>query len=699
MLINLKTQVDNKLFIHPIRYCLCQVKPDGLVDNIASINNQPLEEDKLLCMLKKVPEEGDLKNNLKKIEGLPPKEYIHHPNFKAYLNEKYRDTIIALLENFIVVVATSTEELTPSKLKPYKIKLKANAKPFKQRYYRLSKFKSDILKNEIIKLIHKQLIEPFCSEWSSPIVLVPKPNGKWRLCIDYRGVNDRTEKDAYPIPNIDEIFDCLNGAVVFTTMDLYSGYHQIKMEEDSIEMTTFTTRFGNYQFKVMPFGLTGAPATFQREMNRILFPLIGNCVFNFIDDILIFSKSIEEHIEHIKQVLEIFKENDLKINIEKCHFMQTEVDVLGHRVTTEGLKPIDSKVEAIKNWKAPSDVHDLRSFLGSVGYYRDFIPNYAQITAPICKLPRKGVTYEWNEQHQERFNLLKEKLINAPILKYPDFEKEFIIRTDASYEGIGGVLLQKDENDVEHPVHFVSRSLTKAEKNYGITDLEGTALYYCITKLKPYIMGSPFITIVYTDHKPLLGLFKNKEPNNARQTRWCLTASMLKVDIRYEQGKKNVVADALSRMKNLEEKKVLATKISNNEENDLLSKVIKEFINEKFTKIDGVEYFIDGNNYRKLVTETDEKLKLIFEAHKIGHDGYYKTYQRLRKSYYWNDMVNDIKRVTSKCAKCQLNRPQPYPEPTENLPTQVEGPFTHLGLDIIGLLKPIINNYQYILVE
>jgi len=174
---------------------------------------------------------------------------------------------------------------------------------------------------------------------------------------------------------------------------------------------------------------------------------------------------------------------------------------------------------------------------------------------------------------------------------------------------------------------------------------------------------------------------------------------MLKVDIRYEQGKKNVVAGALSRMKNLEEKKVLATKIGNDKENDLLSKVIKEFINEKFTKIDGVEYFIDGNNYRKLVTETDEKLKLIFEAHKIGHDGYYKTYQRLRKSYYWNDMVNDIKRVTSKCAKCQLNRPQPYPEPTENLPTQVEGPFTHLGLDIIGLLKPIINNYQYILVE
>jgi len=231
MLINLKTQVDNKLFIHPVKYSLCQVKPDGLVDTIAPINNTSLDEEQVLCMIKKVPEEMDTKNSLKEIEDLPPKEYIHHPNFKATLNVKYCDTIIALLENFIVVIATSTEELTPSKLQPHRIKLKPNVKPFKQRYYRLSKFKSDILKQELAKLIHKRLIEPSYSEWSSPIVLVPKPNGKWRLCIDYRGVNDRTEKDGYPVLNVDEVFDCLSGAVIFTTMDLYAGYHQIKWKK------------------------------------------------------------------------------------------------------------------------------------------------------------------------------------------------------------------------------------------------------------------------------------------------------------------------------------------------------------------------------------------------------------------------------------------------------------------------------------
>jgi len=707
MLINLKTIVDNRLFINPLNNCLCKYNMDGTISSITPINNSAIDE-KYICSVNKLLEDNSKEKyaggELKKLEGLPPMEYIHNTIFMNTLNEKYRTDIIHLLEDNIEIVATSSEELTPSLLSPHKINLKAGTKPIKQRAYRLTKLKTDILKEELTKLINKKLIEPSNSEWSSPIVLVPKPNGKWRMCVDYRKVNDSTIKDSYSIPYIDEIFDSLNGATIFTTIDLYSGYHQILMEEESIGITTFTTKFGNYQFKVMPFGLTNAPATFQREMNRILFPLIGKCVYNFIDDILIYSKTVEEHLQHIQQVLSILKENRLKLNIEKCHFMKTEVNVLGHRLTTKGLKPLDSKIEVIRDWKPPQDIHELRSFLGAVGYYRNFIDKYSQITACLCKLLRKGVKYVWTSEHQKSFEVLKEKLINAPILSFPQFDKEFIIRTDASYDGIGGVLLQKDnETGKEHPIHFISRSLTRAEKHYGITDLEGAALYYCITKLKPYIDGNPIPTIVYTDHKPLLGLFKNKEPHNARQTRWCLTASMLGVDIRYETGKKNVLADALSRMKNNKENVVLATKIINhditNDENEaLLSKVIHDFINEKFTTIDGIDYFIDGNNYRKLVTDLNERIKLILEAHNIGHDGYYKTYQRLRKSYYWNDMVNDVKRVVSKCEKCQLNRPQPYPEPTENLPTKVEGPFVHLGLDIIGPLVKTRSNNQYIIV-
>ena len=700
VLINLKTQIDHQLFIHPILYSLCQFTPTGLINVITPINNDIEEEEKLVCVVRAINSNSELeKKNLEKLEGLPPIEYIHHEKFKNTLNKNYVDEIILLLEDNIEIIATSTEELTPSKLSPHKIKLKARVRPTKQRFYRLTKLKSDILKEELTKLIEKKLIEPSYSEWSSPVVLVPKPNGKWRLCIDYRKVNDVTEKDSYSLPNIDEIFDSLDGAKIFTTLDLYSGYHQILMDEESVEITSFTTKFGNYQFKVMPFGLTGAPATFQREMNKILFPLIGKCVYNFIDDILIYSRTIEEHLEHIKEVLKIFKKYHLKINIEKCKFMQTEVEVLGHKLTTEGLSPMDSKVEAIRNWKSPTNVHELRSFLGAVGYYRNFVNKYSQISAPLCKLLKKGEKYIWNKEQEESFKSLKEGLINAPILKFPQFDKEFIIRTDASYDGIGGVLLQKDEETkIEHPVHYISRTLTKSEKNYGITDLKGAALYYCLTKLKPYIIGNPIKTIIYTDHKPSIGLFKNKEPHNARQTRWCLTASMLGVEIWYESGKKNVVADALSRMKNESNKVVLATNINSEIDETLLSKVIKEFLEEKFTVIDGVEYFIDGNNYRKLITNTEEKLKLIFAAHNVGHEGYYKTYQRLKRCYYWNNMISDVKRVVSKCEKCQLNRPQPYPNPTEGIPTQVEGPFVHMGLDIIGPLVQTRNKNQYLIV-
>jgi len=282
----------------------------------------------------KILEDEDTTNELKKLEGLSPKECIHDEKFLASLCKDYRDVIVKLLEENLDIIATSSEELTPSDLAPHKINFKAKAKPVKQRCYRVTKFKSDIIKEELIILIKKKLVVPSYSEWSSPVVVVPKANGKWRLCVDYRKVNDLTEKDSYALPYIDEIFDSLDGAKIFTTMDLYSGYHQILMDEESAEITSFTTKFVNYQFKVMPFGMTGAPATFQREMNRILFPLIGKCVFNFIDYILIYSKTVEEHIQYIKQVLAIFKKYKLKINIEKCHFMQTEVEVLGHKIST-----------------------------------------------------------------------------------------------------------------------------------------------------------------------------------------------------------------------------------------------------------------------------------------------------------------------------------------------------------------------------
>jgi len=748
ILIGLKAQADNKLVVIPHKNILSQMKDNNSYDTLA-ILNQGIEDEKLVCFINKNNstftedlEKSDatlccMKNEdshssnhssneqVNPLDGLSAYEYIHHNYFIQSLDEHYRSQLLQILEDNIDIIATSSNDLSPSNLSPHEIHLKPGTQPIKQRGYRLSKIKADVLKDELTKLIDKKLIVPSHSAWSSPVVLVPKHNGKWRMCVDYRKLNQVTEKDAYSLPLIDEIFDGLNGATVFSTLDLYSGYHQIPMHPESIDFTSFTTIFGNFNFNVMPFGLTNAPATFQREMNKILFPLIGKCVYNFIDDILVFSKTKEEHLTHLNEVLSIFRKNNLKINIEKCSFMKKEVKVLGHLLTNKGLRPLPDKIEAIVNWNPPKDVSELRSFLGTVGYYRQFIRNYSALSEPLCRLLKKNQKFIWTNEQDTSFSILKESLIKAPILKFPDFSRPFIIRTDASCQGLGGVLLQKgeEENGVEHPVHYISRTLKKAERNYGITDLEGAAVYYAITKFKPYILGNKMDTIIITDHKPLLGLFQNKEPNNARQTRWCIKASMLGVKIVYEPSKNNVVADSLSRLQSKiqnegvisaidsgenikskeintkDEDKLKESNMENQENlNEVDTSILKELIDEKIVQIDGDKYFKDGNYYRKIISDENEKFQLILKAHAVGHEGWEKTYERLKRYYYWRNMTVDVKRAIGKCENCKRNRSQKYPTPTESYPTRVEGPFTHVGLDIVGPLPVTQKGNEYIIV-
>jgi len=300
--------------------------------------------------------------------------------------------------------------------------------------------------------------------------------------VDFRKLNTITIKDAYALPLIDEILFSIGTEVkVFTTIDLFSGFHQIPMYKDGIPKTSFTTMYGNYQFRVMPFGLCNAPGTFQREMNRIFLPLIGICMFVYVDDLVIFSPSIEQHIVDLNKVFNIIKENNLKINLEKCNFFKEKVNLLGHTLSINGISPIQEKIQVILEWIPPKNITQLQSFLGAVGYYRKFIFNFANIAKPLFKLSKKGVKFIWDKEQDDSFNELKIRLASAPILTMPNFDKQFIIRTDASYDGIGGVLLQKDENNIEKPIHFVNRSLKPAEKNYAITDLEGTAATYCVT--------------------------------------------------------------------------------------------------------------------------------------------------------------------------------------------------------------------------
>ena len=509
------------------------------------------------------------------------------------------------------------------------------------------------------------------------------------MCVDYQKLNNLTIKDAYALPLIEDILCYVGQNSVLSTLDLFSGYHQVPMYPEHQDLTCFTTLYGNYNFKVMPFGLCNAPATFQREMNRIFFDLIGNCVFIYIDDLVAFSNSWEQHVKDLEKVFTISMNNKLKINIEKCKFFQEEVELLGHILSSKGIKPIPEKVRVITNWIPPKNISQLRSFLGAVGYYRKFIKNFALIAKPLFKLLKKGAEFKWSNEADIAFKILKERLTQSPILVPPNFDKPFIIRTDASRSGIEGVIIQKDEEGMEKPLHFVSRALKKTEEKYSVTDIEGTAALYCVRKFKHYILGNKLETILITDHKPLVGICNKSEPTNNRHLKWVTELSILKVKLQYEEGKKNVIADALSRME------------SKKEENEgilLLSQNIENFLKTKIVTINGEEFYKQKGRLRKIIQEDEEKFRLIELAHSIGHEGEYKTYHRLKPNYYWKGMNKDIHLYLKCCPKCQMYKIQKQNQNTESIPTKPGLPFTKVGLNLIGPLPKTKRGNRYIIV-
>ncbi len=625
--------------------------------------------------------------------------------------KKVRNEIGKLFIKFKNVIAIKTDDLGKSKLLPHRIELLPNTSPIKLKAYRLSKSQMVALKKILIKLKNNKLIVPSNSTWSFPVVLVPKKNNDWRMCVDYRQLNNVTIKDSYALPLIDEIFMFIGkNAKVLSTIDLFSGYHQVPMYIDDQDKTTFTTMFGNYKFRVMPFGLCNAPASFQREMNRIFFDLIGVCLFIYIDDLIVFSDSVESHIDHLTKVFSILEENGLKLNLEKCSFFKEEVILLGHTLSTKGISPIPDKVKVICNWIPPKNTTQLKSFLGAVGYYRKFIRNFAQIASPLFALLKKDVSYFWSDSCNSAFENLKYALTRAPILTPPDYSKPFIIRTDASKDGLGGVLLQINEDKLEVPIYFESRSLSPSESNYSVTDLEGKAVYHCVKKFKPYFSVSKFPTIVYTDHKPLVSIFSKREPSNSRHLKWITELSILKVSVQFEEGRKNVIADALSRIptNKINDNKeilnaILNNNISNNKSNnenneDNINKFMEDFINKRIINIDGVDYYKQGENIRKIIKDRSKQIELINEAHQVGHEGIYKTYNRLKRDYYWKSMKKDVQTFIRNCHRCQIYRPQILNKNVESIATPPGYPFSRVGLDLIGPLPTTKNNNKYIIV-
>ncbi|XP_078240212.1 uncharacterized protein LOC144586237 [Pogona vitticeps] len=402
----------------------------------------------------------------------------------------------------------------------------------------------DVINKEVDEMLKLGIIEPSNSPWRSYPVVVPKPDGKVRLCIDFRKLNEVSKFDAYPMPRIEDLLEKLGGAKYLSSLDLTKGYWQIPVRAEDKEKTAFVTPKGLYQFMKMPFGLHGAGATFQRLMDRVLEP-VSTFVGAYIDDILIFSKSWEEHIIHIKRVLEELKKAGLTVNPSKCKVAQEKVKFLGHVVSKGEIRPSEEKIDKLSDWHVPRTKKEVQQFLGLAGYYRQFVPNFSGIAAPLTDLTKKKVNkyIKWGKLEQEAFDRLKIILNELPKRYAPDFSLPFILQTDASDRGIGAVLAQ-EKSGIEYPIMYLSKKLSPREQKYAAIEKEALAVKWAILTLKYYLLGAPFTLV--TDHAPLQWLNRMKDAN-PRLTRWYLSLQPYAFQVKYKKGVNHANADYFSR--------------------------------------------------------------------------------------------------------------------------------------------------------
>jgi len=429
-----------------------------------------------------------------------------------------------------------------------------DAPPINTRAYPLSSQQLKEQAKQIAELLNKRLIQESTSSWGSPVLFVKKANGGWRMCVDYRGLNLKTRKNTYPLPLIQECIDQMGKATHMSTLDLTSGYWQIRVTGRDVPKTAFNTRYGKYEFLVMPFGLMNAPATFQTLINNVLRPFLDKFVVVYLDDITVYSNSHKEHLEHLRQVFETLAQHKLYANPAKCTFSKQEIKFCGHIIGNGTVRVMQDKVQAVNEWPQPRTIHHVRQFLGLAGYYRRFIKNFSQIASPLSNLlkvgeganaKQKNRLIAWNTTCQLAFQRLKAALTSAPVLQQVDPQKPFVIETDASDFAIGSCLLQQAEDGKLHPVAYESRKLSETQTRYPVHEKELLAIKQALLGWHRYLDNGHRITI-YTDHESLKYMNTIKKPS-ARLIRWIDEFQMYDLDIRYRPGVKATVPDTLSR--------------------------------------------------------------------------------------------------------------------------------------------------------
>ncbi len=590
--------------------------------------------------------------------------------------------------------------------------------PIRQQCYRLPLAKRESVEKCVEEMLEDGVIRPSDSPWASPITLVPKKDGSTRFCVDYRRLNMVTRKDAHPLPHIQDIFDQLKGSTVFSTLDMKSGYWQVPMAESSIPKTAFTCHLGLFEFTRLPFGLTNAPAIFQRSMNKVLSGLIGRCCMVYIDDVVVFSKDLESHAEHLRLVLQRLKNAGLQLKLSKCEFEKPELELLGYVVSGAGIRAQPDKISAIANLAAPTNVKALRSFLGMAGYYRQCVKGFAALSAPLTDLTKAKTPFIWGDEQTAAFEALKHDLVSAPILVHPEPSKPYSLYTDASDGAIGAILVQKDEAGVEQVVSYLSNKLSGPQLRWPTIEKEAFGVVYALKKLHPYLWGSSFE--IHTDHKPLKSLF-SAEIHNTKLQRWAIQISEYGAPILYHQGKLNVRADMLSRIASVrpaEPVLQLSDPPAAWQADELDPKTLRgaqllyfpDEILEASQDLDESPYFLKGGllysqaepyknagRYPRLVLPQPFRQSVIDRCHKdVAHAALDKTLARVQETYVWPGMRKHIHDYLKRCVHCNTLTPTNPPCLRGEMPIPPR-PWHTWGIDIVGRFPRDQRGKEYLL--
>lgn len=657
------------------------------------------------------------------------------------LSNKEKSVVLELFKEYRDVFAFSKNEVGHTNVLEHCIDT-INPKPIKLPNRRMPHVYQEEIDTQVEWLLSQGIVTPSSSPWAAPIVMVRKKDGSMRMCVDYRRLNGVTIKDSFPLPHITDILDSLSGCSIFSTIDLCSGYLQVPVREQDRSKTAFVTNRGLYEYTRLPFGVCNGPATFQRLMSIVLRGLVGEKCLVYLDDIIIFSKSFDDHLNDLRSIFDRLRQSGLTLKPTKCNFYQEKIDFLGHVVSADGVHVDSSKIDNVKNWPTPQSKSELKAFLGLAGYYRRFIQNFSGIASPLNKLIGKSL-FRWSEEAQQAFQTLKDKLTEAPILAFPDVSNDsakFILDTDASDFAIGAVLSQMIDGK-ERVIAYGSRSLSKPERNYCTTRKELLSIVHFSKHFRPYLLGKDFI--VRTDHSSLQWLHNLKDVDG-QLARWLLSLQEFSFQSIHRPGKKHCNADALSRYPPHQGKDtcptcsprlICTTVISSDNEtfdNRLLShqdddedvKILKKacFNNEPISTTQDSELSLFGKALAKqlncLVIKNEvlgyndkgiwkpvlppsmvrEILEEIHSGPGGGHFGINKMKEKIRKRFWWPDYQKDVRAYVLGCDVCAKSK-DPIPKPNAFLqPIKTGRPNQIIGIDIVGPLPLSSYGNRYLLV-